>query len=66
MRESRFRLRGEDTLTWNSHGLASNITTFPPGGQTTLISALQGFKHEDVVLDQIQVQRDVYLTSEAV
>ena len=39
------------------------------GGPTTSISALQGNddpKHEGVMLDQIQVQKDVHLTSEAV
>ena len=39
------------------------------GGQTTSISALQGnddLKHEGMMLDQIQVQKDVHLTSEAV
>ena len=41
----------------------------PTEGPTTSISALQGNSqadHEDVMLDQIKVQKDVHLTSETV
>ena len=41
----------------------------PAEGPTTSISALQGNSypdHEDVMLDQIKVQKDVHLTSEIV
>lgn len=65
----RFTLRARGYAHMGSTWPGFKTHNIPAEGPTTSISALQGNSHpdnEDVMLDQIKVQKDVHLTSETV
>ena len=67
--QKRFTLRARGYAHMGSTWPGFKTHNIPAEGPTTSISAAQGNRHpdhEDVMLDQIKVQKDVHLTSEIV